>query len=310
MNPLWSPLLEAEIERFGLKKLTQAYLELQSHYRGKRNSSPTLSDVQVVSYLLTRLPATYAVVAALLSRYAHVLHGVKTLLDIGAGPGTATWAALECLNLESYTQIEKEMQMRLWSRRLAPENCIKGQFTLGDFRQVALPAHDLAIGAYCLNEVTLEEQLQVFTQLQSQKALLLIEPGTPEGFSHIARARAHFLNLGWHVIGPCPHGNTCPLYNTEDWCHFSQRLNRPVFLRQLKTAELSYEDEKYSYVLLSQTPLETFSGSRIIRHPQKRKGHIHLTLCTPDGVENQTVSKKHPQYKAVKKAKWGDVFIT
>lgn len=82
--------------------------------------------------------------------------------------------------------------------------------------------------------------------------LVLVEPGTPAGSSHIQRARTQLLELaareaqqqqqrgqpqagavgsdgaaeaaGAHVVAPCPHDGPCPLERRASWCHFVQRF--------------------------------------------------------------------------------------
>ena len=40
-----------------------------------------------------------------------------------------------------------------------------------------------------------------------------------------------------------------------DWCHFTQRLPRSRAHKQIKGAELPFEDEKFSYVALTRAPV-------------------------------------------------------
>lgn len=122
---------------------------------------------------------------------------------------------------------------------------------------------------------------------------MIIEPGTPVGFGRIKEARDELLALGGRIVAPCPHGNQCPLAD-DDWCHFSQRITRTRLHRQTKAGELGYEDEKFSYIAISR---EQAMGtqSRVIRHPQTRKGHIRLRLCTEEGITSQVVTRKNRQ---------------
>jgi ribosomal protein RSM22 (predicted rRNA methylase) len=91
-----------------------------------------------------------------------------------------------------------------------------------------------------------------------------------------------------------------------DWCHFSQRVQRTAEHRQLKGGSLGYEDEKFSYLVASRLAL-TPAKSRIVRHPRKHTGFLHLNLCTPDGLETRTVTKSQkPAYKVARQAEWGD----
>jgi ribosomal protein RSM22 (predicted rRNA methylase) len=39
---------------------------------------------------------------------------------------------------------------------------------------------------------------------------LIIEPGTPVGFSNLAEIRQVMLKWGAHIAAPCPHESDCP----------------------------------------------------------------------------------------------------
>ena len=76
--------------------------------------------------------------------------------------------------------------------------------------------------------------------------------------------------------------------------------------RYIKSADLNYEDEKFSYLIVSKENLVS-SENRIIRRPIKRPRHIHLTLCGINGLENIVISSKQKDvYKKARKAKWGE----
>jgi ribosomal protein RSM22 (predicted rRNA methylase) len=93
-----------------------------------------------------------------------------------------------------------------------------------------------------------------------------------------------------------------------DWCHFSQRVQRTAEHRQLKGGSLGYEDEKFSYLVASRMAF-TPAKSRIVRHPRKHTGFLHLNLCTPAGLETRTVTKSQkPAYKFARQAEWGDAW--
>ncbi|EJU00040.1 Rsm22-domain-containing protein [Dacryopinax primogenitus] len=58
-----------------------------------------------------------------------------------------------------------------------------------------------------------------------------------------------------HVVAPCPHDGPCPLHEAlleggKDFCHFSQRLQRPEFVRLTKHSNYGEEDTPYSYVVI------------------------------------------------------------
>ena len=109
------------------------------------------------------------------------------------------------------------------------------------------------------------------------------------------------------MIAPCPHENACPM-SGGNWCHFAERLPRTSAHRQLKGADLGYEDEKYSYVVFARQP-SALPGARVLRHPRKHSGHVELELCRPDGLRREAVSRKQgARYKQARKLDWGDTF--
>ena len=82
-------------------------------------------------------------------------------------------------------------------------------------------------------------------------------------------------------------------------------------MRFLKKAERGFEDEAYTYILLSKSNSNQIieSNSRIIAKPNQHGGHINLKLCNANGaVETVTISKSNANYKMVKKLQWGDFF--
>jgi ribosomal protein RSM22 (predicted rRNA methylase) len=136
--------------------------------------------------------------------------------------------------------------------------------------------------------------------------LILVEPGTPRGFSCIRNARDQILSLGGTILAPCPHGLACPL-KANDWCHFSVRIPRSRLHRYLKAGSLGYEDEKYSYLIASKKPFSLPRPCRILRHPQKQSGHVRLSLCTSSGsAEETTVTRSNQEfYRKARDAFWG-----
>src|SRR5258708_36571094 len=88
---------------------------------------------------------------------------------------------------------------------------------------------------------------------KTRDSLLIVEPGTPAGYARIIALRQQLIASGAHVAAPCPHDGNCPL-TAPDWGHFTQRLPPSRAHKQLKSADLPYEDEKFSYVALTRAP--------------------------------------------------------
>src|SRR5471030_871273 len=64
-------------------------------YRDGGNSSTIRTETDALAYALARMPATYAAVTASLNALAEIRpeFAPASLIDVGAGPGTAVWAA-------------------------------------------------------------------------------------------------------------------------------------------------------------------------------------------------------------------------
>lgn len=223
----------------------------------------------------------------------------RSLLDVGAGPGVAAWAALEQWpSLAEVTLVEVEPEMLAAGRELLPD----ARWAQGDVGDARGPA-DLVLVSYVLGE--LPDPVAARLWEESVDMIAFVEPGTPAGYRRILDARAAVIEAGGFTVAPCPHDLPCPL-PPNDWCHFAVRLPRSKLHRRAKGVELGYEDEKFSYAVLSREPVPR-AAARIIRRPQVRSGHVILATCEPDGIHTRTVSRKQGLlYREAKGAAWGD----
>jgi len=296
-------------------ELSRAAGELTVSYRGERRGRPQLDRTHRAAYLITRLPATYAVISRILRecRLRIPELGVERMLDVGAGPGTAMWAAAEQFpNLSRISLLEDRTEWIEVGRRFAAA-CGRTTIRSAEWQQGSatdeLPSgiFDLVTLSYMINELQPAQRLAAVNAAweRTGRILVIAEPGTPAGFEHIREARRELFACGAHIVAPCPHANACPMQG-NDWCHFAERLPRSAQHRAAKNAELGFEDEKYSYVVFARE-LVNLPAARILRHPTRHSGHIEFDLCTRDGLERVTVSRKQGQrYKAARKAEWGD----
>lgn len=289
---------------------------LSEHYAHGRPSAPDDAVVHA-AYLGARLPATYAAVSATFGMLPPSrLGAVRSLLDLGAGPGTATLAAAShCHRLERVLQIDRSPALLALGARVAP--AAAGISTsaitqaVADVARVsgatAWPSADLVVASYVLAELTpLQQGVVVDAALRAARELLVIvEPGTPAGFSRIHAARARCLAAGLAVMAPCSHAAACPMHATGDWCHFAVRVPRSRRHRQLKGGTLGYEDEKFSCLVVDARGASAAAGARVLRRPRVDTGQVGLELCTPDRPTRLIVTRRHPDYRAARKVDWG-----
>jgi ribosomal protein RSM22 (predicted rRNA methylase) len=171
-------------------------------------------------------------------------------------------------------------------------------------------AADLVVASYMIGEINDAEQ-RALTELmwaKTRDTLLIVEPGTPAGYGRIIALREQLIASGARVAAPCPHDGKCPLTAT-DWCHFTQRLPRSRAHKQLKSAELPYEDEKFSYVALTRAPVAQHPA-RVLAQPIVTKVEVTAKLCTPDGLVIAKVPRRaRADYARARRWRWGDAVM-
>lgn len=312
--------IENEAKSISINKLASLVSNISKRYRDERPSSTNKflnEHEEIIAYIVYRMPATYGAIYTVLNHVKEVYSDFhpKSLLDVGAGPGPAMWAATAIWgDINKITLIERDENMINIGKKLSSKSThdpIKNanwvKMDLNSLFEVA--KHDIVIASYSIGELIEEARQKVIKKLweSTNDILIIIEPGTKNGFSRIKRARETLLSLGAYSIAPCPHDKECPITD-DNWCHFSSRIQRTSLHRKVKNGQLPYEDEKFSYICVSKSPHNNIN-SRIIRHPQIRKGHIIIELCTKEGLKRVTITKSdRDKYKKVRNLKWGSIF--
>jgi ribosomal protein RSM22 (predicted rRNA methylase) len=262
------------------------------------------------------MPATYAAVAASLIELGRLRpdFAPASLLDAGAGPGTASWAAVDMFSsLTEIAQLDANPALRALARDLVHDAARfdRLQQSAGDLRTALgdAPDADLVIASYVLGEITDADRIAVAELLwrKTRDTLLLVEPGTPAGYARLIEIRTRLIAAGAQVVAPCPHALACPLI-APNWCHFTQRLARSRDHKQVKGAELPFEDEKYSYLALSRTPAPR-PAARVLAQPVTTKIEVTAKLCRADGIAaiSKTPRRDKAHYADARRWRWGDV---
>lgn len=294
-----------------LADLRRAAERLSATYKDGDFGSAFDSPAARLAYLHVRLPATYAACALALRYCAEALpeFAPQSLLDLGSGAGSAILAAKRQFpSLLRVVAIERDAALMESARELLGSSV---RLQTGDIRTADLEKSDLVMASYSLGEIASRERLSLIDRAWSATTglLVVIEPGTPEGYARILAVRDHLLKTGAQIAAPCPHTQRCPMQGTTDWCHFAARVERTSLHRQLKSGSLGHEDEKFSYVAFARETAR-LPESRIVRHPQQHGGHIKLQLCH-DGERIREVvitrSQKR-EYRAARGVRWGDAW--
>lgn len=323
MSPDLPPALRLAADRLlegvARKGLAERAAKISAGYRGGETSRAVVTDeADAVAYVLSRLPATYAADAFVFAQALAMAPDFtpKRLLDAGAGPGGASWAALETWSgIETATLLDASRPFLDMAAKLAIEGgpALKSaNFLRGDLTAPATdwPQADLVTASYALAEIAPARQAQTVLALwaATDGMLALIEPGTPDGYRRILAARDTLIAAGAELLAPCPHALACPLV-APDWCHFVQRLPRSRDHRLAKGADLPFEDEKFSYLVAVRPGVQALPRTaRILSPPRVTKPAITFKLCTIAGAAElaDVPRRDKAAYAWARRLDWGD----
>jgi ribosomal protein RSM22 (predicted rRNA methylase) len=306
--------LDAKLQGLSRNEAADRSAVISRTYRDGGGSGTIKSETDALAYALARMPATYAALVASLNALCEIRPDFAPagLLDIGAGPGTASWAAAEAFpSLQNFALLDANNALRTLALDLAQRSTRLRDvsYERGEARGLLTKAEaaDLVVASYMIGEIGDAEQkaLAELMWARTRDTLVVVEPGTPAGYARIIALRQQLIALGAHVAAPCPHDDKCPL-SAPDWCHFTQRLSRSRAHMQIKGAELPFEDEKFAYVALTRAPVAR-RPARVLAQPDVTKVEVSAKLCTAAGLAfTKTPRRAKADYARARRWRWGD----
>jgi ribosomal protein RSM22 (predicted rRNA methylase) len=311
---------DALLEGVSRRDLAERSARVSTTYRaGGVSASAIGGAADATAYVLSRLPATYAAASAALEEARRLAPDFSptSLLDAGAGPGGASWAALEAWpQIATVTLLDASapfLDMASTLARSGPDPLRTANLRRGDLTGSSAdwPCADLVVSSYALAEIAPALQDQVVRNLWAACAglMVLVEPGTPAGFGRILAARQALIAAGAAVVAPCPHSGPCPI-EAPRWCHFAQRLPRSRDHRLIKGADAPFEDEKFIYLAVARPDIALGPRTpRVMGPPRTGKPGVAFEVCTPGGLERRSVGKRDkPAFAAVRHLRWGQAW--
>ncbi|MGP3979599.1 small ribosomal subunit Rsm22 family protein [Streptomyces sp. KR80] len=304
------------------RQAAQAVERLIANYRGRTpTDAPVLRDrSDVAAYAAYRMPATFEAVRSALTAFRRQVPDWSPVshVDLGGGTGAGAWAVAATWPEGKHrtTVLDWAEPALAIGRELAADSghaALRGvawhRRTIGT--GLVLPEEtDLVTASYVLGELTEADRGAVVdAAARAARAVVLVEPGTPDGYARVMAARDRLIEGGLRVVAPCPHSAACPIVRGTDWCHVAARVGRSSLHRQVKGGALPYEDEKFSYVAAARFPAAA-AEARVVRRPRLRKGQVLLDLCdVNESLHRTTVTKRHGDlYRAARNVQWGDTW--
>ncbi|KNC48832.1 methyltransferase type 12 [Thecamonas trahens ATCC 50062] len=299
------------------------------------------SALAATAFMAHRSPAVYAATERVLDEMvtklpSDILADVRSSIDFGAGSCASTWALNQVLPQamdEGLVVVEPSPHMMDAGLATLPDDAALHSRISARVTLPSTPA-DLVLASYVLCDLPSDNLLApTIDQLWAAagKVLVVVEPGTPQGYARIMAVRDTVIASGsGSVVAPCPHSGACPLASERDdryaksWCHFALAYERTPIQRALKSSATSFSREKFSYLIAAKTGAEidatmvadttaSTSWSKIISPPLKRGKHVIMDTCAPTGdIARLTVTKGksgRPAYRHARKARWGDDWL-
>src|SRR3954462_6190217 len=107
--------LDGKLRGFSRNDAASRAASISKTYREGGGSGAIRTEADALAYALARMPATYAAVTASLNALVEIRPDLAptSLLDVGAGPGTATWAAAEAFpSLQEFALLDTNEALR------------------------------------------------------------------------------------------------------------------------------------------------------------------------------------------------------
>ena len=242
------------------------------------------------------------------------------ILDLGAGPLTlaqALWISRPHLRERSlrFVCVDQTSQILRVGRdlfqTLAGPGCpwrielVHGPVHLAPREPVDVVAavnavNELGRGRGVEGHETLERlACSLGERLAAGGRLLLVEPGTRQGGRTLSRLRGLLLEEGLSCLGPCVHGEECPMLapGWRSWCHFSVPAEAaPAWLGRL-SALAGLEKGKVSLSYLEMAAAERGhpdNQARIVSGAFPLPGGFGCYACAGGGLNLLTSSGRVP----------------
>ena len=266
------------------------------------------------AYLLYFLPTCAATVLHVVQSSGilpRLQPGPVRVLDLGAGPLTATLALALALPPEAQMEVTAVDASRQSMedgaailRALRPDakiRLIDGNLRDGATLRKLKGPFDVILAAHVLNEWPRDTKRPAETwlsallaeQLADPGAVVLVEPATRQASHHLIDVREHLLlESELAILAPCTGRMPCPLSaTTRDWCHAEQPWQRPDLVVAMDEAIGHRRTSlKYSHLVLHTQPPPQRAGDtfRVIGGPMVANGRdgdpvLRRYVCGPDG---------------------------
>lgn len=300
----WPGLADVDALSERIRALSTAYNDGTTKTFGRVNAD------LLAARLLFSFPRDVPKAAGALRELAAVGHlppGPFSVLDLGSGPGAASWGIARVAERAfggpiTATLIDSDPGALDLARAIAlgaPGKApVAIKTVVGDVRQPPPGVFDVVIAMQVLSE--LDRELEPTDRLAAHAKLVLrwldrtavngslviVEPALRDRARHLHALKPALIAGGATVFAPCLHAGPCPLAE-RDWCHEDLPVDLPDRLvPAARAAGLRWERATYAYLILRRdgaTLRTAINGAaplaRVVGSPPKSKGKRDHVLC-------------------------------
>lgn len=223
------------------------------------------------------------------------------VLDFGCGSGVAgrTFAAAFPAEVRGLAFHDRAARARAFAAGRARERF--PDLPVRDLPDLADAAPATLLVSHVLTELAGRQREELLALADRAAAVVWVEPGTFDAGRALEAVRQR-LRGRFHVVGPCTHGDACPLAapgNERHWCHHFADPPADVYadggwVRFGRQMGIDLRSLPLSWLALDRRPPAPLPADavRILGRPRVHKGDALAFACGREGAREVRVLKR------------------
>lgn len=266
-----------------LKNLSDAVLQLSDFFINHPDDQTPWNEAYCkLAYRHYYFPLNYIRNLRVIEQGKNVnfFNNLEHTIDWGAGPGTASLALRNSLNLKSQTLIEKSTTALSAFKDIYDQLQSPTTTAVLDLKKVNVDKNKtLLTFSYSITEMT-----DLPPGWDQFEAIMILEPSTRDDGRKLLQTRQKLIQSGYSIWAPCLHQKQCPLliHSKSDWCHDRVHVNAPDWFKKLEE-QLPFRNNTVttSYLLArKQKPnFDTTNKIRMTGDSMEEKGKTRQLIC-------------------------------
>lgn len=277
------------------QEIFDSIIEISRKFTSERESiSDYLHNDRLVSaytlyFLLTNISKFSGVLKWLPADFIEQLKS-SVFIDVGAGPGTFSLAFRQWGGTKKVYQIETSQKMKkqarlLWNGFYGSEDLIQELPKDEKGPQVMFFGHSA-------NEMGPKITLDYIKKINPDH-IIFLEPGTKSFFKEMLEIRKALIENGWNQVYPCSTHDSCPMENTDNWCHqYLHHVHTPELERVSQKVGINRRFMAMTLQVFSKGEFKT-SKAKIIQVKGETKFSFEWVICDQNRLYDVEVMKRN-----------------